>query len=85
MIQPPEDKLLSFLESCGPYASSLTLAVRGIVLEDASGAIESIPKGSVVAIGFSFAGQPVMDSFFHMRFHIRMKCTGKLIRHIPIR
>jgi len=63
MIRPPDRKLISFLASYDPQVSSLALAAREVVLEEAPEAKESISKGYAVAIGFSFTGKPLKDGF----------------------
>ena len=62
----PDRKLLEYLAAYDPHIASLTLALRGIVLEEAPAAIESISKGYAVAIGFSFTGKPMKDGFCHV-------------------
>jgi len=52
--------------SYDPHVSSLALALREIVLEEAPEAIESLAKGYAVAIGFSFTGKPMKDGFCHV-------------------
>jgi len=66
MVRPPDRVLLSYLASYDPHVSSLTLAVRQAVLEEAPEAIEAISKGYAVAIGFSFTGKPLKDGFCHI-------------------
>jgi hypothetical protein len=66
MARPPETRLMGFLASYDPHISSLTLALRDVVLEEAPDAIESIVKGYAVAIGFSFTGKPLKDGFCHI-------------------
>jgi hypothetical protein len=65
-VRPPDRKLLGYLESYDPHVSSLTLALRGIVLEEAPKAIESFCKGYAVSIAFSFTGKPMKDGFCHI-------------------
>ncbi len=57
---------MSHLATFDPQISSLTLAVRQMVLEEAPDAIESISKGYALAIGFSFTGKPLKDGFCHI-------------------
>ena len=52
--------------ACDPHVSSLALALREIVLEEAPEAKESIAKGYAIAIGFSFTGKPMKDGFCHV-------------------
>jgi len=66
MARPPDRLLLSYLASYDPHISSLALAVRAAVLEEAPDAVESISKGYAVAIGFSFTGKPLKDGFCHI-------------------
>jgi len=66
MIRPPDRMLLSHLASYDPHISTLTLALREAVLEEAPEAIESIVKGYALAIGFSFTGKPLKDGFCHV-------------------
>ena len=66
MARPPNRLLMSHLATFDPQISSLTLAVRQMVLEEAPDAIESISKGYALAIGFSFTGKPLKDGFCHI-------------------
>ena len=66
MVKPPDRLLLSYLATYDPHVSSLALALREVVLEEAPEAIESISKGYAVAIGFSFTGKPLKDGFCHI-------------------
>jgi hypothetical protein len=66
MVKPPDPRLLGYLSSYDRHVSSLALAVREVVLEEAPEAIESISKGYAVAIGFSFTGKPLKDGFCHI-------------------
>jgi len=66
MTRPPDRQLLSYLASYDPHISSLTLALREVVLEEAPEAIESVVKSYAVAIGFSFTGKPLKDGFCHI-------------------
>ena len=66
MVRPPDRRLLSYLASYDPSVSSLALALREVVLEEAPDAIESIANGYAVAIGFSFTGKPMKDGFCHV-------------------
>lgn len=66
MVKPPGRPLLSYLESYDPHVSSLALALREVVLEEAPEAVESIAKGYALAIGFSFTGKPLKDGFCHL-------------------
>ena len=66
MVRAPDRRLLSYLQPYDPSVSSLALALREIVLEEAPDAIESIAKGYAVAIGFSFTGKPMKDGFCHV-------------------
>ncbi len=54
---------MSYLAAYDPHICDLTLALRGIVLEQAPDAIESIVKGYALAIAFSFTGKPLKDEF----------------------
>lgn len=65
-MRAPDRRLLSYLAAYDPHVSSLALALREIVLEEAPDAIESIAKGYAVAIGFSFTGKPMKDGFCHV-------------------
>ena len=66
MAPSPDRRLLGYLAPYDPHVSSLALALRQIVLEEAPEAIESIAKGYAVAIGFSFTGKPMKDGFCHV-------------------
>ena len=66
MTRPPDRKLLGYLAPYDPHVSSLTLALRDVVLEEAPDAIESLSRGYAVAIGFSFTGKPMKDGFCHI-------------------
>ena len=66
MARPPDRRLLGYLAPYDPQVSSLALALREIVLEEAPKAIESLAKGYAVAIGFSFTGKPMKDGFCHV-------------------
>ncbi len=66
MVRPPDPRLLQYLAPYDPNVSSLTLALRAVVLEEAPKAIESIVKGYAVSIGFSFTGKPLKDGFCHV-------------------
>ena len=66
MGRPPDRRLLGYLSAYVPHVSSLALALREIVLEEAPDAIESIAKGYAVAVGFSFTGKPMKDGFCHV-------------------
>ncbi len=62
----PTHQLLDYLAAYDPLVSSLFLALREIVLEEAPEAIESISKGYALAMGFSFTGKPMKDGFCHI-------------------
>jgi hypothetical protein len=66
MARPPDRQLLTYLAAYDPHVSDLTLALRGMVLEEAPAAIEAIVKSYAVAIGFSFTGKPLKDGFCHI-------------------
>jgi len=66
MPRPPDRQLLSYLAPYDPHVSSLALALRDIVLEEAPQAIESLVNGYAVSIGFSFTGKPLKDGFCHV-------------------
>lgn len=66
MARLPDRRLLGYLAAYDPHVSSLALALRDMVLEEAPEAIESIAKGYAVAIGFSFTGKPMKDGFCHV-------------------
>ena len=66
MARPPDRQLLVYLAPYDPHVSSLTLALRDIVLEEAPHAIESLVSGYAVSIGFSFTGKPLKDGFCHV-------------------
>jgi len=66
MPRPPDRKLLASLAPYDPQLSSIALALREIVLEEAPEAIESLVNGYAVAIGFSFTGKPLKDGFCHI-------------------
>jgi hypothetical protein len=75
MPRPPDRLLTTYLATYDPPISSLTLAVRELVLEEAPEAIESISKGYALAIGFSFTGKPLKDGFCHIatyRTHVNL-------------
>jgi hypothetical protein len=66
MVTPPDPLLLNYLSSYDRHVSSLALAVREVVLEEAPEAIESISKGYAVVMAFSFTGKPLKDGFCHV-------------------
>lgn len=66
MSRAPDPKLLTYLASYDPHISSLTLALRDVVLEEAPEAVESVIKSYAVSIGFSFTGKPLKDGFCHV-------------------
>lgn len=66
MSRSPDRQLLGYLASYDPHVSSLALALRDVVLEEAPDAIESIFKGYAVSIAFSFTGKPIKDGFCHI-------------------
>lgn len=66
VIRPPAGELLNYLAPYDPQVSTLALAVRQIVLEEAPEAIESLVNGYAVSIGFSFTGKPIKDGFCHV-------------------
>jgi Domain of unknown function (DU1801) len=66
MVRPPEPRLLNYLSSYDRHISSLALAAREVVLEEAPEAIESISKGYATVIGFSFTGKPLKDGFCYL-------------------
>ena len=66
MPRPPDRLLLTYLAPYDPHVSSLALALRDIVLEEAPAAIESLVNGYAVSIGFSFTGKPLKDGFCHV-------------------
>jgi len=66
MARPPDRRLLGYLAPYDPHVSSIALALREIVLDEAPDAIESLAKGYAVAIGFSFTGKPMKDGFCHV-------------------
>jgi len=71
MVRPPDRTLIRYLASYDPQVSSLALAVREVVLEEAPEARESISKGYAVSIGFSFTGKPLKDGFCIIATHSR--------------
>lgn len=66
MARPPDRRLLNSLATYDPRISTLALALREVVLEEAPQAIESLVNGYAVAIGFSFTGKPMKDGFCHV-------------------
>jgi hypothetical protein len=66
MARPPGAKLLGYLSSYDRHISSLALALREVVLEEAPEAIESLVKGYAVTIAFSFTGKPLKDGFCYV-------------------
>ena len=66
MVRPPDRQLLTYLAPYDPHVSSLSLALREIVLEEAPQAIESLVNGYAVSVGFSFTGKPLKDGFCHI-------------------
>jgi hypothetical protein len=66
MARPPDPRLLSYLSSFDRHISSLALALREVVLEEAPEAIESLVKGYAVTIAFSFTGRPLKDGFCYV-------------------
>lgn len=69
MARPPDPRLLSYLSSYDRHISSLALAAREVVLEQAPEAIESISKGYAAVIGFSFTGKPLKDGFCYLAIY----------------
>ena len=65
-VKPPDSRLLAYLAAYDRHVSSLALALREIVLEEAPEAVESIVKSYAVSIGFSFTGKPLKDGFCHV-------------------
>jgi hypothetical protein len=66
MGRPPDRELLALLASYDPHISSLALAVREMILEEAPDARESFCKGYAVSIAFSFTAKPLKDGFCHV-------------------
>ena len=66
MARAPDRRLLGYLAPYDPHVSSLALALRQIVLEEAPEAVESLASGYAVAIAFSFTGKPMKDGFCHV-------------------
>lgn len=66
MVKAPDARLLRYLAPYDRHVSSLALALREVVLEEAPKAIESISRGYAVVIGFSFTGKPIRDGFCHV-------------------
>jgi hypothetical protein len=66
MPRPPDRQLIVYLAPYDPRVTSIALALRDIVLEEAPEAIESLVNGYAVAIGFSFTGKPLKDGFCHV-------------------
>jgi hypothetical protein len=65
VVKPTDRRLLEYLSAHDRSVSGLALALRAIVLEEASQAVESISHGYAVAIGFSFTGR-LKDGFCHI-------------------
>jgi hypothetical protein len=66
MPRPPDRQLLTYLSPYDPQVTSLALALREVVLEEAPEARESLVNGYAVSIGFSFTGKPLKDGFCHV-------------------
>ncbi len=66
MVRPPDPRLLNYLSSYDRHISSLALALREVVLEEAPEAIESLVKAYAVTIAFSFTGKPLKDGFCYV-------------------
>ncbi|MGA2137119.1 MAG: DUF1801 domain-containing protein [Bryobacteraceae bacterium] len=66
MARPPDRILLSYLAPYDAHVSSLAMALREVVLEEAPAAVESFAKGYAVSIAFSFTGKPLKDGFCHI-------------------
>ena len=64
--EPREGRELLLLAAYDRHVSSLALAVREMVLEEAPAAVESIVKSYAVVVGFSFTGKPLKDGFCHV-------------------
>src|SRR5436309_1567513 len=76
MARVLDPRLLDYLAAYDPHVSSLALALREIVLEEAPEAIESVAKGYAVAISFSFTGKPMKDGFYHIVTYSRYVNLG---------
>ena len=65
-MRPPSPELLSFLAPYPRSVQDLALAMRGMMLEEAPSAVESIYDAyNAVALGYSFTGR-LKDSFCHI-------------------
>ena len=86
MTRPPDRQLLHYLAAYDADVTSLTLALRDIVLEEAPEAVESLVNGYAVAIGFSFTGRPMKDGFCHIvtyRRHVNLGFNRGALFHDP--
>jgi hypothetical protein len=62
----PDRELWALLASYDPHISSLALAVRDRILEEAPDARESFCNGYALSIAFSRTGKPLQDGFCHV-------------------
>ena len=75
-IPPPNPDHLKFLSAYGPKITALALAVRELVLEEASGASELIYDAyDAVASGYSFTGRPG-DACLHIAVYAKWVNLG---------
>jgi hypothetical protein len=65
MDRPPDPRLLGFLGAYDPHIAELALALRGIILEEAPDASESVYQVYTVAIWFGFSGK-MKDMFCYI-------------------
>src|SRR6185312_11406804 len=68
--RPPDPQLLGYFSAYDRAISDLALALRGIILEEAPGASESIYQVYTVAIWFGFSGK-MKDMFCYITTHTR--------------
>src|ERR1041385_1535501 len=65
MKRPPDPQLLGFLKAYDRHISDLALALRGIILEEAPDASESIYQVYTIAMWFGFSGK-MKDMFCYI-------------------
>src|ERR1700721_1869957 len=70
MDRPPDPRLLGFLGAYDPHIAELALALRGIILEEAPDASESVYQVYTVAIWFGFSGK-MKDMFCYIATNAR--------------
>jgi hypothetical protein len=75
-VPPPHPDHLRFLAPYGPDITTLALAVRKLVMEEAAGAAELIYDAyNAVASGYSFTGRP-SDACIHVAVYAKWVNLG---------